>query len=57
VDKTEFSKQRMEAFEKLKEPLENFVNKWCCPHDTLIVTQGHMELLSGEMAIPLKILD
>ena len=57
MDKTEFSKQRMEAFEKLKEPLENFVNKWCCPHDTLIVTQGHMELLSGEMAIPLKILD
>lgn len=57
MDKSEFSKQKKVEFEKLKKPLEDFMNKWCCPHDILIATQGHMELLSGEMVIPLEILD
>lgn len=57
MDRSEFNKQKKIEFEKLKKPLEDFMNKWCCPHDTLIVTQGHMELLNGEMAMPLEILD
>lgn len=57
MNEAEFKKQKREEFEKLKKPLEDFMNKWCCPHDTLIVAQGHMELLNGEIAIPLEILD
>lgn len=57
MNRAELNKQRMEELEKIKKPLEDFMNKWCCPHDTLIVTQGHMELLSGEVVIPLEILD
>ena len=57
MDEQEFNKQRRAELEKLKEPIEDFINKWCCPHDTLIVQQGHIELLSGEIVIPLKLLD
>ena len=57
MNEAEFKKQKREEFEKLKKPLEDFMNKWCCPHDTLIVVQGHMELLNGEIGIPLEILD
>lgn len=57
MDKTKFNEQRREELLKLKKPLEDFMNKYCCPHDTLLVTQGHVELLSGEIAIPLEIMD
>jgi hypothetical protein len=57
MDRSEFNKTRIEELEKIKKPIEDFLNKFCCPHDTLIATQGHMELLSGEIAIPLEILD
>lgn len=56
-EKSDFDEKKGEEFEKLKQPLKDFMNKYCCPHDTLIVQQGHMELLNGEMALPLKILD
>lgn len=57
MDITKFNEQRREKLLKLKKPLEDFMNQYCCPHDTLIVTQGHVELLSGEIAIPLEIMD
>jgi hypothetical protein len=57
MERAELNKQRLEELLKLKKPLEDFMNKYCCPHDMLIVTQGHVELLSGEVAFPLEILD
>jgi hypothetical protein len=57
INMADYNKARLEALQEISKTLEDFMNKWCCPHDTLIVTQGHAELLSGEIAIPLKILD
>lgn len=57
MDKVKFNKQKVEEFKKLKKPLEDFMNNYCCPHDILIATQGHMELLNGEMVESLNILD
>lgn len=57
MDDVEFSRQKVEEFKKLKKPLEDFMNNYCCPHDILLATQGHMELLNGEMSEPLNILD
>lgn len=57
MNEEELNKRRLAELEKIKKPLEDFINKYCCPHDTLIITQGHIELLSGEIVIPLKLLD
>ena len=46
-----------EALKVASVPMVDFVNKWCCPHDTIIIQQGHVELLSGEITFPTKILD
>jgi hypothetical protein len=46
-----------EELKKIKPLLEEFVNKYCCPHDILVVQQGSVELYSGQMVLPMKILD
>lgn len=57
MTKVNFNKLRSEELQKIIKPIEEFMNKYCCPHDTLLVTQGHAELLGGEIGIPLEILD
>jgi hypothetical protein len=49
--------KKMTAFREALKPLEEFVNKYCCPHDIIVIEQGHVSIYSGEMAIPLKLLD
>jgi len=53
----EFNVARMEALKVAVKPVEAFLNAWCCPHDKLIVMQGNAELLSGEINIPLDVLE
>lgn len=48
---------KMTAFKEAVKPLEVFVNKYCCPHDIIVVQQGSAEFYSGEIVIPLKLLD
>jgi hypothetical protein len=49
--------EKMAAFKEAVKPLEEFVNKYCCPHDIIVIEQGHASVYSGEMAVPLKLLD
>lgn len=46
------SKKKMELLEEASKPLVEFVNKYCCPHDIIVVEQGHVSILNGEMHIP-----
>ena len=48
---------KIKELKKASESLIDFMNKYCCPHDVVIVQQGHIELLNGEIGIPTKILD
>ena len=38
-------------------PVKEFMDKWCCPNDILVVQQGSAELYSGEIAIPMEVAD
>ena len=51
------NKQRSEELQKVIKPIEEFMNKWCCPHDILIIQQGRAELFSGNLSIPLEVPD
>jgi hypothetical protein len=53
----DFNRERSEELKKIIKPLELYMNKYCCPHDILIVTQGRAELFSGELSILLEIPD
>jgi len=57
MSKTEINKQRTEELQKIIKPIEEFMNKYCCPHDMLVIQQGFVQLLSGEVGIPLEIPD
>ena len=48
---------RMAELQKIIKPIEDYMNKYCCPHDMLVIQQGRAELFSGELSIPLEILD
>lgn len=56
INVSDFNRLRTEELKKVIKPIEEFMNKYCCPHDKLIVEQGHAELLSGELCIPLEVL-
>lgn len=51
------NERRSEELKKIIKPIEDYMNKWCCPHDMLIIQQGHAELFSGNLSIPLEIPD
>jgi hypothetical protein len=57
TDYADYNKLRREELMRIIKPIEDYMNKFCCPHDKLIVTQGNAELLSGELSIPLEVLD
>ena len=50
-------KQRREEFKEACKPLEEFINKWGCPHDTIIIDQCGAEFKCGEIGIPFKLRD
>ena len=47
----------MEEFKKATQPAIDFMQKHCCPHDSIIIDMGHAELMSGEMAYSVEIPD
>ena len=51
----EYNRDRMAAFDEAIKPMIQFVNKYCTPHDIVVVQQGFAELYSGEMVIPFPV--
>ena len=49
--------ERTEELKKIIEPIQDWINKYGCPHDVLIIEQGHAKFYSGELSIILKMLD
>lgn len=49
--------EKMKELEKASKPLVDFINKYCCPHDIIVIKQGYIQLFNGEIGIPTKILD
>lgn len=49
--------KKMTELEKASKPLIDFINKNCCPHDIIIIQQGSVQILNGEMSIPTEIPD
>lgn len=44
-----FNKEQVEEFKKASQYLIDYINKYGCPHDTVMVGMGYAEFLSGEM--------
>ena len=51
------TKQQIEELKELAQPLCDWLNKNGTPHDTIIVTQAHVEALCGMGAAPFELLD
>ena len=51
------NQKRLEELKKIIKPIEEYMNKYCSPHDILVIEQGRAKLYSGELSIPLEILD
>lgn len=49
--------ERMIALEKAAQPMVEFVNTYCCPHDIVVIQQGSVDLYSGQGAFPTIIPD
>lgn len=47
-----YKKSPMESFEEAAQPLMAWMEKNCCPHDTVIVTVMNAELCQGKMVVP-----
>lgn len=49
--------KRIQEFIEACKPLEKFINKYGCPHDTIIITQDGAEFKTGEIGIPFRLRD
>jgi hypothetical protein len=54
---TEEYKQKAEELQKASLPLLEFLNKHYDPHCSEIVTEGRVEIVSGEMSVSLPVRD
>ncbi|MDF2563729.1 MAG: hypothetical protein K0Q53_124 [Massilibacillus sp.] len=54
---TEEYKQKAEELQKASLPLLGFLNKYYHPHAYAIVTEGRVEIISGEMSTGLQVCD
>lgn len=57
VENRDFNELRREQLAKAMQPIEEFMNTHCSPHDVLIISQGRASLFSGELSIKLEVLD
>ena len=57
LTKEEFEKNKLRAFQKLKEPIEDFFNTFCNPHTLIVAEQGVIHLYQGERNLRLDIPD
>lgn len=49
--------ETMNALTEAAKPLIEFVNTHCCPHDIVMICQGHVDLYSGRMGYPTEVPD
>ena len=49
--------ERINELEKIAQPLVDFVNKYCSPHDIIIIQQGSFEIYQGSGAFPTAVAD
>ena len=56
-EKKVFEQERREKFEEVVKPLEDFINKYGCPHDTIIINQLGAEFVCGEIGVAFKLRD
>lgn len=47
----------MEEFKKAAQPLIEWVNKNCNPHERVVVEMGYAQLVSEEMGFSFEVLD
>lgn len=47
----------MEEFRKATQPAIDFMQRYCCPHDKIVIDTGSAELLNGEMAYTVEVPD
>lgn len=57
IHKKEKTTNKMKQLESASKPLVDFMNQHCCPNDIIIIQQGQVQLLNGEIGIPTEILD
>lgn len=48
---------RSKEFKEACQPVVDFLNKYGCPHSTVIVTPANSEFLNGECVISYELLD
>ena len=48
---------KSEEFKEVCKPLVEYMQKYCCPHDTVLVTQSDAELVSGQMCVQFEVKD
>lgn len=56
MNKEEYQ-ERSKELKEASLPLLNFMNKYYCPHDSAILTEGKVEIVCGDMTIPLPVRD
>lgn len=52
----EYQKRSKELIEASL-PLLEFMNKYYCPHDSAILTEGRVDIVCGNMYVPLPVRD
>ena len=51
------NRERSIALREAAQPIVEFMNKQCTPHDIIVIQQGSVELYSGALAFPTPIPD
>ena len=53
------NKKRIEAIKVLQNQFEQLINntELFCPHDCIVITQGRVEIFSGQASVRLEIKD
>lgn len=57
IDFDETHPDRAAAFDEAIKPMVEFVNKYCTPHDIVVIRQGYAEMYSGEMVTQFSVSD
>jgi len=52
-----FEEERAAKFKEVVKPLEDFINDYGCPHDTIIITQSGAEFMCGNIGVAFKLRD
>ena len=53
----EENQKRSDELKEAATPLVDYLYKYGCPHSCIIVAEDHVEMLSGDCAVPLEVRD